>query len=278
VSNDDAHPLGYQRVDASPDPGALLAAMTAHAAWSATVDLRAWERDRLRLTLGERLLDVGCGLGDAARALADDLGPDGEVIGVDASAAMLDAARSAWDAACPARFVLGDAQALDLPSGSVDVARSERVLQWLLDPQAAVTELARVLRPGGRLSLIDTDWGSLRLDIGADDLADAVRRTMTVERGRHSRIGGRLPDLAGAAGFRDIVSTEATQVWSRWDPDSSPAPDGCLSMQELAQDVVDAGELDAGEVERFVITAHEAARQGRFSMSLTMHAVVAVRE
>lgn len=207
MSSDDGHPLGYRRVDASPDPEVLLDRMVANARWSATVALRAWERERLRLQVGERLLDVGCGLGDAARVLADDLGATGGILGVDVSTAMLDAARLNWDSACPAEFTVGDAQALDVPSGSFDVARGERVLQWLLDPQAAVTELARVLRPGGRLSLIDTDWGSLRLDIGADDLADAVRRTMSIERARPSGVGRRLSALASAAGFCDIVST-----------------------------------------------------------------------
>lgn len=277
MSTDDVHSPGYQHVDASSDPEALLAGMVANAGWSATVDLRAWEREHLRLAGGERILDIGCGLGDAARELAIDLGPTGEVIGLDASTAMLRAARLSWDAACPARFTMGDAQALDLPTGSVDAARGERVLQWLPDPEAAVIEMARVLRPGGRLSLIDTDWGTLRLDIGAADLADAVRRTMSTERARPSRVGRRLPDLARTARFREIVSTQATQVWSSWDPDSSPSPDGCFSMRELAQNLIDAGELHAGERDRFVNTAHDAARNGRFEMSLTMYAVAAVR-
>lgn len=278
MSTDNAHPLGYQRVDASPDPAVLLANMVANAGWDATVDLRAWERDRLTLAPGERLLDVGCGLGDAARALAADLGPAGEVVGLDASTAMLSAARAGWDALCPARFALGDAQALDEPSGSFDAARSERVLQWLPDPRSAVTELARVLRAGGRVSLIDTDWGSLRLDVGDDALAAAVERTMGIERTRPSRVGRRLVDLAHAAGFRDVASTQATQVWSSWDPDASPIPDGCFfSMRELAQDIVNAGELDASNLERFVATAHDAARDGRFTMSLTMHAVAGTR-
>jgi hypothetical protein len=48
-------------------------------------------------------------------------------------------------------------------------------------------------------------------------------------------------------------------------------------MRELAQDVIDAGELGANELDRFVTTVHDAARQGRFTMSLTMYAVAAVR-
>lgn len=277
MSTDDLDASGYRRVDQSPDPAVLLARMVANAGWPATVDLRGWERTQLRLQSGERLLDVGCGLGDAAGALAKNLGPTGTVVGIDASTAMLTAARSGWNADCPASFVLGDAQALGLASATFDVARSERVLQWLPDPQAAVAELARVLRSGGRISLIDTDWGSLTLDIGADDLADAVRRTLRIERNRPSRIGRHLAQLAHRAGLRSIVSTQATQVWSSWNPDTSPAPDGCFSMRELAQDVIDAGELDADQLDRFVTTAHDAARQGRFTMSLTMYAVVATR-
>jgi SAM-dependent methyltransferase len=277
MSDDHGRALGYRRVDESSDPAALLAGMVANAGWDATVDLRGWERHHLRLSTGERLLDVGCGLADAARALAEDLGPTGEVVGVDASTVMLDAARSSWNVVCPARFLVGEAQALEQPSGSYDAARSERVLQWLPDPAAAVSELARVVRPGGRVSLIDTDWGSLRLDVGDADLADVVRRTMRVERARPSRVGRRLVDLAREVGLRDIIASQTTQVWSSWDPDASPAPDGCFPMRDLAHDCIDADELNPDDLDRFVTAAHEAARQGRFTMSLTMHAMIASR-
>lgn len=273
----DDRPSGYQQVDADPDPGALLESMVVTAAWPATVDLRTWERDRLALAPGERLLDVGCGLGEAARSLAVDLGPTGEVLGLDTSTAMLGAARTSWDVECLAHFALGDAMALGVPSGAFDAARAERVLQWLPDPHSALTELARVLRPGARVSLIDTDWGSLRLDIGDEALTAAVERTMAVERHRPSRVGRRLVDLARAAGFRDVETTRATQVWSDWDPDTSPAPDGCFSMRGLGEDMIDARELDPTDLEGFVAAAHGAARDGRFAMSLTMHAVVGRR-
>lgn len=91
-----------------------------------------WERDQLRLGHDQRLLDVGCGLGDAALTLAQELGDDGELVGIDASTEMLGAARGrARDATCPVRFSAGDACALEEPKDYFDVVRCERTLQWL---------------------------------------------------------------------------------------------------------------------------------------------------
>ena len=81
----DSHGLGYQRVDDDPNVDVLLATMDGTAGWDATLRLRSWERAQLGLADGERLLDVGCGLGEAALALAQDLGEGGEVVGIDAS-------------------------------------------------------------------------------------------------------------------------------------------------------------------------------------------------
>jgi SAM-dependent methyltransferase len=250
--------------------------MDATAEWEATRRLRAWERDGLGLDRGQRLLDVGCGLGDAALALAAALGPEGEIVGVDASAEMIDVARKRGRAAaCRVRFSVGDALALDEPDDTFDAARSERTLQWLPDPQAAVSELARVLRPGGRVSLIDTDWSTFSIQVGDDDLSTRVREAMRVERRRPSKIGRRLPELVRRAGLEVLATTEATQTWDRWDPDGSPAPQGCFSMSSLADDLVDVGQLEPRERARFVSTIDRAARDGRFSMALTMYAVVA---
>lgn len=254
----------------------LLATMDATAAWEATRRLRDWEREQLNVKPAERLLDVGCGLGDAALDLAKELGADGEVVGVDASAAMVAVARRrAVKARCRVRFTVGDALALDEPDNHFDVARSERTLQWLTDPDAAVAEMARVLRPGGRISLIDTDWSTLAVDVGDDDLSNRVRQAMRTERRRASNIGRRLGELVATAGLEVTATTSATQTWNTWNPDQSPAPDGCFSMSSLADDLVDAGHLAPDDWNRFVSTTHDAARGGRFSMSLTMYAVTA---
>ncbi len=276
MATDDTHRLGYQRVDDDPNVDVLLATMDATAGWDATLRLRSWERAHLGLLHGERLLDVGCGRGEASLALGQDLGESGEVVGVDASERMLRDARSnARAARCRVRFTLGDACSLDEPDASFDAVRSERTLQWLADPAAAVAEMVRVVRAGGRVSLIDTDWSTFTIDVGDDALAALVRDGLRTERDRPSNIGRRLPELVGAAGCVPVARTEATQAWTKWDPDESPAPLGCFSMESLADDLVATHQLTTADRRQFVSTIHDAARRGRFSMRLTMFAVVA---
>jgi len=272
---EDTHGLGYQRVDDDPNVEVLVATMEGTAQWEATRRLRSWERGQLGLTSGQRLLDVGCGLGEAALVLAEDLGDRGAVVGIDASEQMLGVARiNARSAPCPVRFTVGDACALDEPDDSFDAARSERTLQWLADPAAAVAEMVRVVRPGGRISLIDTDWSTFTIDVGDDVLAALVHDAMRTERHRPSNIGRRLHDLVRAAGCIPLARTEATQTWTSWDPDQSSAPLGCFSMESLADDLVASDRLASADREGFVSTIHDAARRGRFSMRLTMFAVV----
>jgi len=276
VDAEQTHGLGYERVDDDPNVSVLLGTMDATGEWEATRRLRAWERRHLRLRAGERLLDVGCGLGDAARVLAADLGETGEVRGVDASHEMVVTAQSrARDARCSIRFSVGDAEALDEPAGRYDVVRSERTLQWLRRPEVAVAEMTRTLVAGGRLSLIDTDWSTFRLDVGDSRLAARVAEAMRTERRRASNVGRELTALALAAGCTVVADTTATQTWEKWNPDVSPAPDGCFSMSSLADDLIDVGQLSPAERDDFISTVHSAARNGSFSMELTMFAVVA---
>jgi hypothetical protein len=99
---------------------------------------------------------------------------------------------------------------------------------------------------------------------------------MRTERDRPSNVGRRLHDLIGAAGCVPLARTEATQTWTTWDPDESPAPLGCFSMESLADDLVASDRLATADRRRFVSTIQDAARRGQFLMSLTMFGVVAV--
>jgi SAM-dependent methyltransferase len=263
-------------VDHDVNVDVLLDTMDATGEWPAVRELRAWERRELGLRPGQRLLDVGCGLGDAALALAADLGDDGEVVGIDSSSAMVAAANARGSrAGCRVRFAVGDACSLDEADGSFDAVRSERTLQWLVDPMAAIREMARVVRPGGRVSLIDTDWSTFTIEIGDPRVTRLVRDAFAVEQRRPSKIGSRLHLLVADAGLAVLARTEATHHWTSWDPDLDPAPAGCFSMRSIAGDLVDAGRLTPHDGDVFVSTIERAARDGRFAAHLTMHAVVA---
>ena len=112
--------------------------------------------------------------------------------------------------------------------------------------------MVRVVRPGGRISLIDTDWSTFTIDVGDDAIAALVRDAMRTERDRPSNVGRRLHDLVAAAGCVPLARTEATQTWTTWDPDESPAPLGCFSMESLADDLVARDRLPATDRPTFV--------------------------
>ena len=266
---------GFTDVDAQEDPGRFVAAMDVTSQWPAVRHLRAWERVRLALQPGERLLDVGCGHGAAAMALAGDLQPGGEVVGVDRSDEMLSAGRQAAATAGVAgvAFRNGDALALDEPDASFDAARSERTFQWLDDPAQAMTELVRVVRPGGRVVVTDTDWRTFTSDHGDAEAFDAFIGGMHAMRGPSAGAGGMLRRLALDAGLVDVVVEVATHVWDRWDPDTEPAPAGFLPLDVVTVQLVDAGLIDAELARRYVDGARDAARRDRLFMTVTMVAV-----
>lgn len=108
---------------------------------------------------GERVLDVACGTGIVSVAAAQAVGPSGQVLGIDLSQRMVDAAqRHARDLDLPhATFARMDAESLALPDAGFDLALCALGLMYLPDPAAALREMCRVLRPGGRVAL--AVWG-----------------------------------------------------------------------------------------------------------------------
>jgi SAM-dependent methyltransferase len=106
---------------------------------------------------GERVVDVGSGAGMDTLIAAKKVGPDGCVIGVDMTPAMLEKARRAAKRAglSNVEFRQGYAEALPVDSGWADVVISNGVLNLMPDKAAALEEMSRVLKPDGRLQIGD---------------------------------------------------------------------------------------------------------------------------
>ncbi|WP_437609744.1 methyltransferase domain-containing protein [Sorangium sp. So ce834] len=123
--------------------------------------LGALAMDRAGIAAGERVLDVGCGIGETTLELGRRVGASGAVVGVDVSAPMLDRARAAAQAAGAANvaFENADAQTAALP-GPFDVLYSRFGVMFFADPAAAFENLRKALRRGARLAFVC--WRSLQ--------------------------------------------------------------------------------------------------------------------
>ncbi len=114
--------------------------------------------DAAAIAPGERVIDIACGTGLVTLAAARAVGASGQVLGVDLSEQMVAAARRRAAATAPAQFMRMDGEALDaLPEASFDVALCALGLMYMPSPERALRQMARVLRPGGRVAL--AVWG-----------------------------------------------------------------------------------------------------------------------
>jgi ubiquinone/menaquinone biosynthesis C-methylase UbiE len=122
---------------------------------------RALVHEALGAQPGERVLDAGCGPGFYVAETLERVGPEGSVAGVDASEAMLTVAARRCEGRGNVSFHEGDVTALPVPDTDFDRALSVQVLEYVTDVPAALGELLRVLRPGGRLLVWDVDWATV---------------------------------------------------------------------------------------------------------------------
>ncbi|MER7245710.1 methyltransferase domain-containing protein [Kribbella sp. NPDC000426] len=227
--------------------------------------LKSWALDQLAPTPGETAVDVGSGTGEDVVALHAS---GAHAIGVEPSPGLrAEAVRRAVGA--DVEYVDGHAEALPFEDESVDVLRSERVLQHVDDPAAVVKEMARVLRPGGRIVLIDTDWGTAIIHPADPDVLQRMVGFFLRE-SANPYSGRQLRGLLADAGLEITGETAAT-----WLEPQEGARQGFVGMMHLTS--LQAGVITAEEAEAFAQTLGEAADRDAFHMSLTMYAVSAIK-
>lgn len=162
--------------------------------------------EQLALHRGLKVLEVGCGAGEDVLTIARRVGADGHVIGIDASPPVIaEATRRAQGRNQPVEFRVGDALALDLPDDCVDRCKAERLLMHVDgDPATAVGEMARVLRPTGRLVVFDFDWDALVIDGAEHELTRRIVRSYC-DAVSNGRVGRTLPRLLRDAELVDVT-------------------------------------------------------------------------
>jgi ubiquinone/menaquinone biosynthesis C-methylase UbiE len=222
----------------------------------------------LRIAPGQQVLDVGCGPGTDTIPLAALVGPAGRVVGVDVDQAMVAVAAeraaqegiSAW-----VQHEQADAAALPFAAAAFDASRSERLFQHLIRPAAALAEMIRVTKPGGRVVVLDTDWATMSID---SDEIDVERRLVRVraEVATHNGYAARRlyrlfkqADLAAVA--VEVIPSFVT---------SYPLGRQLAVMDETERLALESGVVGAEELERFRAGLQEAEDNGWFFASLNL--------
>ncbi len=113
----------------------------------------------LQLRPGSRVLDYGCGPGFVTAGMVEIVGPAGHAYGVDLNARFVSDASNRNSGSDNISFHLVDDDRIPLDDASVDRLLCKNVLEYVADVQRTLAEFRRVLEPGGRFLLIDSDWG-----------------------------------------------------------------------------------------------------------------------
>jgi arsenite methyltransferase len=236
--------------DADPPPHVFNASMGARLevlyASPQIVAQRRRFRELVAARPGEVGVDIGCGVGHLTCELAREVGSTGRITGVDASADMLaGAAERARAEGLGDRIELrqGDATATGLPAASADFAVSVQTYSYVADVAAAIAEAARLLRPGGRLAVLETDWDLYVY--GSPDTA--LMRQIFDGRWRfeHAHLPRRLNALFRAAGLVPTHAEAFPLVETTYDAGSFGAGMLAIGRNAAVRHGVDRGAADA---------------------------------
>jgi ubiquinone/menaquinone biosynthesis C-methylase UbiE len=254
---------GFQRVDRASDFEVFSSCLTLIDSLPFFAECKRESYDLLNATPGRRILEVGCGLGDDAAALAKRVAPGGSVVAIDGSQAMIDAARERHGDVAGLSFDVADAAHLPFDDASFDACRIDRVLQHIEDPAQAIAEMVRVLRRGGVVVAFDNDWETLTVD-SADRALTRTILNAWCDRFPSGWIGRRLVPLFLQAGLRDIVTYPKTLVLRELD-----VADRIYRFFSTAEGLVASRTIGRDDADRWSEGLRTADAEGRFFTSYT---------
>jgi SAM-dependent methyltransferase len=221
--------------------------------------------EHMNLSTGGSVIEVGCGPGTDTVSLAELVGPNGRVVGVDIDPGMIREANErarVGGVQDTVNHIEADATSLPFDDDDFDAARSERLLQHLEDPATALREMVRVTREGGRIVLMDMDWGSVSIDVPEVDVERRLIRIKADAMQVNGYIGRQLNRLVREAGLID-VQVEPRPIISH----DLAFIRFALALDEVESRAVDEGIVSLEEVARWKEGLHAADIAGTFFAS-----------
>jgi ubiquinone/menaquinone biosynthesis C-methylase UbiE len=211
---------------------------------------------------GHRVLDVGCGTGVDTVPLAGLVGETGQVIGIDINPDMVAKADQAAEKAEVSMRVVhkqADAKSLPFESAYFDSCRSERLFQYLTNPEQVLMEMIRVTKANGWVVVVDADWGTMSIDTPYTDIERKLSRFRADRFVCNGYSGRQLYRQLRQQGLVD-VSTEVYATYMTSYPFARQAT--CLDVTE--EEALQAGVITNDELHQWRFNLKNADAEGVF--------------
>ncbi len=264
----------FQSIDAADDAGHLLSCLDA--IWNQPF-FHAVKEESYRLLQvrpGCRVLEIGCGTGDDARALARHAGAGSLVVATDISRKLITRAKrgapessAAEDEHLDPNFLLMDGRALAVRDGSMDAVREDRALQHIRRPECVIAEAERVLKPGGVFVAFEPDWGTFIVDAKDRGTTRTILHYWS-DGFMNGWIGRELAGLCKDAGFTDVRILPRTLIVH-----DLATCDRIFALRDTVCRAADDGYITQANAAAWIGGVEESDRTGRFLCSLTMFLV-----
>jgi arsenite methyltransferase len=221
---------------------------------------------------GDRILDVGCGPGFYITELLEAVGREGAVVGVDISADMLAVAAKRAAGHGNVEFHEAGAASLPVPDASFERAVCVQVLEYVRDVPAALAEMHRVLRPGGRMLVWDVDWSTVSWHAIDRQLMRQVLAAWDKHL-THPSLPQTLAAQLRSAGFEDVRMDAHAFATTELTPDAY----GGSHVSLLEHYVADQGGMSQNEAKAWADEQRELGDRGEFFFTVTQFCFTATR-
>jgi SAM-dependent methyltransferase len=220
------------------------------------------------------VLDLGCGTGVASRAIARREGFSGRVVGIDRSPYLTAAAkRLAEDEGLgrAVEFRTGDSHSLSLPDGAFDAVVAHTLISHVEDQLAVVKEMARIVKPGGKVGIFDGDFASLTLGTVDPGKGKALDDTIIDALVTNPRVMREMPRLLRAAGLAMVASFAHVVA------DIGEADFFAPSLRALARLLPKSGAMGETEARAVVDALLKQSDEGTYFGASNFYSYVAMR-
>jgi arsenite methyltransferase len=221
---------------------------------------------------GERVLDVGSGPGFVVERIGELVGASGAVCGIDISDPLLSVAREHCAHQQWVEFRHANATDLPFPDGSFDAVISTQVLEYVPDVDTALSEIHRVVRPGGRVVLVGTDWDSI---VWASPDRELMERVL--EAWEQHATDPRLPRTLSNRLIRAGLELESQRVLPLFNPSFDPNSYSVRAIDLIASFVTGRNGIEREEAESWAETLRHAGERGEYFFSLNRYLFLARR-